>query len=289
MAPAATERNHAVRRVLAGLLVANLAVVVVKFIVGARTGSLAVFGDAIHSSVDALNNVLGLAVVRVASKEPDDDHPYGHAKFETMGALVIVVFLSVTIFELLRGAGERLYQGAPPPEVTATAWILLGSTLVVNVWVVWFETRAGRRWNSDILLADAAHTRADVLVTLAVIAGLLLARSGFPWADPLLAVVVAALVARIGLEIVRRSVPTLVDARACAPETIQVSAERVPGVRGAYAIRSRRAATVRFAELTIAVDGGENVTAAHQIADLVEARLREDLGLHEIVVHVEPC
>jgi cation diffusion facilitator family transporter len=289
MAPAATERSHAVRRVLAGLLVANLAVVVVKFVVGAWTGSLAVFGDAIHSSVDALNNILGLAVIRVASKEPDDDHPYGHAKFETMGALVIVVFLSVTIFELLRGAGQRLYAGAPTPEVTPIGWILLGATLVVNVWVVWFETRAGRRWNSDILLADAAHTRADVLVTLAVIVGLLLARSGFPWADPLLAVVVAALVARIGLQIVRRSVPTLVDERACAPEIIQVSAQQVPGVRGAYAIRSRSAATVRFAELTIAVDGGENVAAAHQIADLVEARLREDLGLHEIVVHVEPC
>jgi cation diffusion facilitator family transporter len=282
-------RNRAVRRVLAGLLVANLAVVVIKFLVGASTGSLAVFGDAIHSSVDALNNVLGLAVVRLASKAPDEEHPYGHAKFETMGALVIVVFLSVTIFELLRGSVERLYHGALPPTVTPVGWALLGLTLAVNLWVVWFETRAGKRWKSDILLADAAHTRADVFVTLAVMTGLLLARSGYPGADPLLAVVVAILVARIGLEIVRRSMPTLVDERACAPEIIQSSAQRVPGVRGAYAIRSRSAATVRFAELTIAVDGGENVSTAHEIADAVEAQLRGDLDLHEIVVHIEPC
>src|SRR5438093_9764824 len=100
-----------VRRVLFGLLAANLVVVGAKLAVGVASGSLAVFGSALDSSVDALNNVLALIVVRVAAKAPDEDHPYGHGKFETLGALAIVGFLSVTCFELVRGAVNDLASG----------------------------------------------------------------------------------------------------------------------------------------------------------------------------------
>src|SRR5512145_1142565 len=105
------ERHDRVRRVLLGILVANLAVVAAKFLIGLATGSLAVMGDAAHSSADALNNVVGLVVMRLAAAEPDADHPYGHAKFETLGALVIVGFLSVSCFELLKGAVSSLAAG----------------------------------------------------------------------------------------------------------------------------------------------------------------------------------
>jgi len=262
---------------------------VIKLVVGWQTGSLAVFGDAIHSSVDALNNILGLAVMRVASKGPDEDHPYGHAKFEPLGALLIVVFLSVTIFELLKGAWSRL--SGPPADLhfDATQGALLGLTLLVNIWVSWFETRQGRRLRSELLLADAAHTRVDVFITIGVILGLVLSRLGHGWADSVLAIIVSLLIGRIGFQIIRRAMPTLVDERALSGEAIQHVAETVAGVRRAYAIRSRTAAAVRFAELTIAVDGDVNVAAAHRIADEVEQELRDQLGLHEVVVHVEPC
>jgi cation diffusion facilitator family transporter len=285
----ATERNYAIRRVLQGLLVANIAVVVIKFAVGWRTSSLAVFGDAIHSSVDALNNVLGLAVMRVAAKGPDDEHPYGHAKFESLGALLVVVFLSVTIFELMKGAIGRLAHHPVALQVDAIQGGLLGFTLLLNIWVSWFETRAGRRLRSDLLLADAAHTRVDVYITTAVIVGLVLSRQGHTWADSVLAIIVSILIARVGFQIFRQSMPTLVDERALDGGTIRRVAEEVPGVMSAYAIRSRTAATIRFAELTIAVDGLENVAAAHRIADEVEERLRRNLEVHQVVVHVEPC
>src|SRR3989454_7733592 len=99
-----------VRRVFIGLLAANLAVVGVKLAVGLSSGSLAVLGGAVDSCVDALNNVLALIVVRVAAKEPDEDHPYGHGKFETLGALAIVGFLSITCFELVREAVNHLVR-----------------------------------------------------------------------------------------------------------------------------------------------------------------------------------
>jgi len=287
--PAVEERTRRVRGVLLGVLVANLAVVAVKFVVGFGIGSLAVVGDAVHSSADALNNLFGLAVVRLASKAPDADHPYGHAKFESLGALVIVVFLTLSVFELLRGAWARLWEGAPALVITPVQVALLGFTLAINLWVVWFETRAGRRLNSAILLADAAHTRVDVFITLAVLGGLWLTHLGYPIADPLLAIVVALLVVRVGWEIVSHSMPTLVDGAAVEAPTIRAAAEAVEGVRSAYGIRSRTAAALTFAEVTIAVDGSQNVTAAHHIADAVEDKLRDELGFNHVQVHVEPC
>lgn len=286
---ASREKSSGVRRVLGGIFAANLIVVIVKFAVGLDTNSLAVFGDALQSSVDAVNNLFALFVVRVASKAPDEDHPYGHAKFETLGALLIALLLALSIFELVRGAVARLLVGAPPLSVSSVALALLGFTLVVNLGVVWFETRAGRRLQSDILLADALHTRTDVFITLGVLTGLALARAGLAWADPVLAIIVALLVGRAGYQILRRSIPSLVDERAFDQTTIQHEAERVAGVISAYSIRSRRAGDRQFAELTIAVDGAANVASAHRIADQVEDRLRETLQLDEVTVHVEPC
>jgi cation diffusion facilitator family transporter len=283
------EKSTGVRRVLGGILVANIVVVVVKFVVGIKTNSLAVFGDALQSSVDAANNLVAIFMVRVAAKAPDEEHPYGHAKFETLGALLIALLLALSIFELVRGAISRLITGTPVVNVSSTALALLVFTLVINIGVVWFETRAGRRLHSDLLLADALHTRTDVFITLGVLAGLALARSGLAWADPALALLVAVLVGRAGYQILRRSIPSLVDERAFDQSTIQREAERVSGVISAYAIRSRRAGDRRFAELTISVDGGSNVASAHRIADQVEDRLRNTLQLDEVTVHVEPC
>lgn len=285
----AREKSAGVRRVLGGILVANVVVVIIKFAVGIDTNSLAVFGDALQSSVDSANNLFAIFVVRIAAKAPDEDHPYGHAKFETLGALLIALLLALSIFELVRGAVARLLSGAPPLNVSGIALGLLVFTLLVNIGVVWIETRAGRRLQSDLLLADALHTRTDVFITIGVLAGLALSRAGLAWADPALALIVAVLVGRAGYQILRRSIPTLVDERAFDQATIQREAEGVTGVVSAYAIRSRRAGDRRFAELTIAVDGKSNVANAHNIADQVEDRLRDRLQLDQVTVHVEPC
>jgi cation diffusion facilitator family transporter len=283
------DRDQQIRRVLLLILLANLLVVAIKAAVGLATGSLAVLGDLIQASLDAVNNAIGLVIMAVATKGPDAEHPYGHAKFETLGALLIVIFLSVSIFELLRGAVARLAEGSVPPTVSLESLGLLAVTLGLNVMVTVVEGRAGRRLNSELLLADAVHTRTDVLITVAVLGGLILSRLGLWWADPVLAIIVAAMVGRAGYGIVRRAMPSLVDERAYDAHTIQHEAELVPGVHAAYSIRSRGAANTLFAELTIAVDGRSDVTSAHGIADAVEDRLRRALQFQEVVVHVEPC
>jgi cation diffusion facilitator family transporter len=282
-------RTALVRRVLIGLFFANLAVVAAKVAVGLAAHSLAVMGDALHSSVDALNNLIALVVVRVAAQAPDEDHPYGHGKFETLGALAIVGFLSVTCFELARGAVTRLAGAHSAPRVTDAQLIILVGGLGVNALVAWYEHRRGEELQSELLVSDAAHTRSDVYITTGVLVGLLLSRRGWWWADPALALIITILIVRVGYQITQRTVPILVDQRALPRGEIQSVAEAVAGVRGAYDIRSRGGGQARYAEVTIAVDSATNVAAAHAIADEVEHRLKNDLRLDEVTVHIEPC
>jgi cation diffusion facilitator family transporter len=282
-------RSSAIRRVFLGLLIANLVVVAVKVAIGIRADSLSVLGDALHASVDALNNLVFIALTALAAQAPDEEHPYGHGKFEVVGALGIVIFLSVSCFELLKGVAGRLLAGDVVPTLTRVDLAMLGVTLGVNVWVAWYETRKGRELDSPLLLADSAHTRGDVFITLGVIAGGFLSRAGWFLADPIIALIVTALVARIGYQIVRGALPILVDERARSTDAIRQAAETVDGVRSAYSIRSRSSAGMKFAELTIGVPGSLEVARAHVIADAVEERLRTDLNLDQVVVHIEPC
>src|SRR5437762_12987498 len=190
----ALDRSRAVRRVLAGLLVANIAVLVAKATIGMLAGSLAVMGDAVHSSVDAVYNVLGLVVVRVAAREPDEDHPYGHGKFETLGALGIVVFLSVTCFELVRSAIGHLLSGGHAIHVSDLGLTLLVATLLTNIFVAWYENARGHELSSELLIAVAAHLRDDVIITIGGMIGGLVTRCGATRDDPPIALVLAPLV-----------------------------------------------------------------------------------------------
>jgi len=282
-------RSRQIAGVLIGLLFANLIVVGAKFTIGLATGSLAVLGDAVHASVDAMNNVLALLVMRVAAQAPDEDHPYGHTKFETLGALAIVVFLSISGFELVKGAVGRLLSGSQPLDINQTQIGVLLATLGINSAVAWYEAKRGRELQSDLLLADAGHTRADVFITLGVLVAVVFSRAGYPWVDPLVAIVVAGAIVVIAYGIIRRSVPVLVDQHVLPAEEIREAVQDIEGVASAYDIRSRSAPDQRFAELTIAVDSMATVQVAHEVADNVEVRLRERLGFDEIIVHIEPC
>ena len=123
--------------------------------------------DGYHSLTDSASNVIGLISLRAARKPPDVDHPYGHRKYETLASAAIFVFLLITVLEIGRAAIKRLASPSPP-EVTALSFAVMIGTLVVNVLVVRYESNAGRRLNSELLVADSVHTRSDVYATIAV-------------------------------------------------------------------------------------------------------------------------
>ena len=283
-------RASAVRNTLLVILALNVLVVAIKIVVGVRTHALSVLGAALESGLDVLNNILGIVLVGVASRAPDEEHPYGHQKFETLGALAIVGFLSITCFELLREGVHDVVGGDVPRTATIPELALVASTMLVNVLVVWYERERGERLQSAFLLADAEHTRSDVYVTCAAVVSLFLTRHGLGVIDPLLAIAVAIVIARNGFEIVRRSVPVLVDERAIEAREIHQLLSAVPGVLDVRSVRSRAMASgVLLVEVTVGVDGATSVEAAHRVADAVEARLHTELGASSVAVHIEPA
>lgn len=283
------DRFGQIRWTLGMVLALNLVVVGIKVAAWILTGSLSVAGEVVHSSLDAANNVMALAFAKISGQKADAEHPYGHAKFETLGALVVAAFLSITVFEIFSGAVRRLMGGAAPTlDVSPLALGLMVLSLLVAILVAAWEGRQARFLSSPILAADAAHTRSDVLGTLAVLGGLILVRAGFPYADPLVALGVAALIARSGWRIIREAVPILVDERAVEPDVIAALALGVPGVVQCREIRSRGPQGSVFVEMVIEVDGKVSVTAGHAIADQVESLVASELGAKAVSVHVEP-
>jgi cation diffusion facilitator family transporter len=258
--------------------------------VGARTGALTVLGAALESVLDMLSNAVAILAVSIAARAPDDDHPYGHEKFETLGTLAIVGFLSISCFELLRQSIAELVGRRTAPSADGTDGALLVFSLVVNVFVVTYERRQGRRLSSTLLLADAAHTASDILVTTLAIASLVLSHQGYVRADALLSVMVALIIAWSGFQILRGSIPILVDARAVDAGQLAAIVGSIPGVVGVRSARSRRTASGHlFAEVTILVDGETSVSAAHDFTDDVERAIERELGTAEAIVHVEPA
>ena len=289
--PAEPGRTRGIQRTLGVILVLNAVVVAVKLVVGIRTSSLTVIGATLESFLDAMNNVIAMLLVAVAARGPDEDHPYGHAKFETMGAIAIVGFLSISCFELIRSGVARLLH----PDTDAVRspepfyLMLLGSTALVNIAVVWHERRRARELHSPLLEADAAHTAGDLFVTALAFLSLIAVRAGVPWADPVLAIVVAMVIAWSGWQILRVTVPILVDARGADAERIREAACAVPGVVAAPSVRSRtNSSGLVFAEVTINVDSSLSVARAHDLANAVELSVAEALGAVDVTVHIEP-
>jgi cation diffusion facilitator family transporter len=268
--------------------VANVAVVFGKAIAGWNAQALSVLADSAHSSVDAWNNIMALVLAQLASKAPDAEHPYGHAKFETLGALAIVAFLSVSVYELVLSAVARLLGTGADAEATPLVVIVMLTSAVISYVVAKYEERFGRKYDSDLLLADAAHTRSDVYASTAVLAGIGLVALGYPQADAWFTLLVAVVIARAGWRILKRSIPILVDERAVEEEAIARISLATPGVIDCFAVRSRGRAGEIFAELTITVVPTLNVEEAHLIADAVERRVAEAVGAREVAVHVEP-
>ena len=278
-----------VRQVLMITLLLNLFVMGLKVTVGLWTGSLSLLADALHSVTDSANNILGLVASQFSSPEPDRDHPYGHQKFEAVGALGISAFLGIACFEILQGAINRiLYGGQPVKIVGRELWLLL-IVLGVNIFVAFYERYVGQKVGSPILIADAKHTMSDVWVTISVMAGLIgIWALGVQWLDVALAFPVAILVFFSGWSVLRENLPWLVDEMAIAPEAIHGIVMQVPGVVNCHQIASRGVIGRQvFIEMHLVVDAIE-VETAHQITETVEEALETQFSPVRINIHVEP-
>src|SRR5688572_6291406 len=227
-----------VNRVLGQVLGFNLLVAAAKIAVGMMTGSISMIADGFHSTMDGFSNIIGLVGSTVANQPPDENHPYGHQKYETFATLSIGLLLLVTSWKVLQGIFTRLTDNTTP-EVTTLSFAVMIITLLINLGVAWYEKKQGQRLNSSLLLADAAHTRSDIFVSLSVLASLLAVQWGWAWLDLVVALLIVLTIGRTGWRIVRQASETLADRVAVDASLVEEIALSVEGVQSCHKIRSR--------------------------------------------------
>jgi cation diffusion facilitator family transporter len=241
-------------RVAAISIFASAGMAAAKFAVGIAIGSLALISEALHSSVDVVATVVTWMVVRVSDRPADDEHHYGHGKFESLSALGVIAMLYVLAGGILVESYSRLREGAPPPTLSAIPFVVLVIDIAVNFWRARALHRTARATKSQALAADALHFASDVLGSIAVMIGLALSGFGYGWGDAVAAVAVAIMIALLGLRLARSTVETLLDR---APEGVSERAaaaiRAVPGVVDVERLRVRMVGSTHFIDAIVQV------------------------------------
>jgi cation diffusion facilitator family transporter len=283
-----TTRAAGVSTVLYRVLVLNFLVAAAKIVLGVTTGAVSVLSDGFHSLTDTASNVVAIIGVRAASAPPDDDHPYGHRKFETMASAGILLFLLLVVSEVLQAAWVRFRSGGEP-DINALTFVVMGGTFVVNVGVVVYERRAGRRLHSEVLLADAHHTMSDLLTSATVIAALAGVRLGYAWLDPAAALVVAVFIGYACWEIFSSTTGILADRIVIPEDEIRGVVTSVPGVIGCHHVRTRGPADFVFLDLHVWMNAAMPLERAHALSHEVKDRLMTAFPqIKDAVIHIEP-
>lgn len=281
--------GQGVRRVLWITLGLNVLVSACKIVVGTLSGSLSMVADGYHSLVDGSNNVVGLIVAAFAYAPPDPGHPYGHRKFETAATTLIAGALLALAYNVVQGAIDQAVH-AHLPEIGPLNWAVMLGTIAMNLFVSWYEAREGRRLGSSYLVADAAHTRSDLYVSLGVIASFAGAKAGLLWTDASVALAIAAVIAFQAVKILVGSFHVLTDRSVIAAGTIEAVVKTVPGVAACRDVRTRGGPGAAYVDLVALVDGTLTLHEAHDLADLVEAAVkRAHPEVVDVVVHLEPA
>jgi cation diffusion facilitator family transporter len=282
-----TETTSQVRSILKWILLLNLLVAGIKFFIGFKANSLSIIGDAVHSGIDSLNNVIALVMIKLASEPPDKDHPYGHSKFETLGALAVVAFLAIASFELIEKSIVRFFNPGDFPKITETVLYLLIVTLFINIFVWLYEQDAAKRFNSAILAADAKHTFSDILITTSILTSVFFIARGYLWLDPLLGLVIAGVIIKSGIEILQQTVPILVDSAWLVTADIKELVMTTPKVISFSQLRSRKIYDEAFLEMNVRFDT-DSLREAHELSHEIEHKIIDKYGDARITIHIEP-
>ena len=285
-----SQRQNSIRNVLYITLGLNLLVLETKLALGLATGSLSLIADALHSFSDSASNVLGLVAMRLANPQPDWDHPYGHSKFESLGALGIAGFLAIAGIEILASAVKRLFLAGDSESVRVSnlSLIMMIVVLIVNVFIATYEAQRGKALNSKLLLADAKHTLSDVWVTVVILAGMWGMRLGWGWLDVVLAFLVAGLVFWSAWEVIQENLPFLSDRVAVPARDIMKIVTDVYGVLNCHSITSRGVLGQEiFIEMHLIV-APRNIDEAYEIVKTVEYKLKEQYGSVHVTIQLEP-
>ena len=273
---------------------ANLLLTAFKLVAGITAHSAAMVSDAVHSASDVLSGVIVIVGVRIAGRESDREHPYGHERYECVAAILLAVILAATGFSIAAGAFRSLIAlpgaGIPVPGLLALAAAVV--SIVSKEGLFWYTKKAAERLDSPALMASAWDHRADALSSVGALLGIAGARMGFAIADPLASLVICVFIGKAALDIFRDAVDKMVD-RACDEayeQALRRRALETEGVESVDLLQTRAFGSRLYVEMEISVDGELSLRRAHEIAENVHDGIERDFPkVKHIMIHVNPA
>lgn len=271
-------------------VLSNTTLVVVKLVTGFFSGSVSIIAEAIHSANDLLASLIALISVRIAERPPDNEHPYGHGKAESIAAGIEAVLIIGAAVWIIVEALQRMVRQQPVEHLGWGALVMMLS-VVLNTSVARYLFRVAREEDSPALEADAHHLATDVYTSLGVTVGLIVVwLTGWYVLDPLVAMVVALLILRIGFTLTIRSLHHLMDSRLPLTE-VSLIEEILNGetrIHSWHNLRTRKSGNTRHIDLHIVFRNDATLLEAHQVADELEKRIERELAPAHVVIHVDP-
>lgn len=268
----------------------NLALTVLQLVVGVQAKSQALVADAIHSLSDLLSDFIVLLAGRQSRKAADADHPYGHQRFETAASLALGLLLLGVGLGMVGSAAARLQQPAAIESVAPLALWIAVATLVAKEALFRYLMAVARRVRSSMLAANAWHSRSDAASSLVVGLGIAGNLAGYPLLDPIAALIVGFLVARMGWTFGWNAINDLMDRAVEADqiEAIHATLAATPGVIGVHELRTRRMGDLIAADVHLEVEATLSVEAGHDIAVEARRRVMQAHPVLSLMIHVDP-
>jgi len=282
------KRYLIIRNVLIITLILNWSVSLAKIVYGLITKSISMTADGFHSLSDGTSNVICLIGIWFACRPVDKEHPYGHKKYETFTSLAIAALLFFISFNLLKEVIARFFKPVVP-EVNVLSFVVMLATLMINIFVVFYERKKGKELKSDILITDSTHTKTDIYVSLSVIIALVSIKLGFNVIDLIAGIFISGLIAWAAIGIARESSYILCDGCTVDTKLIADVVKKVQGVKRCHKIRARGRQDDIHVDLHVSVDNNMHVDKAHYISHKIQDDVKRQIeGVTDVIVHVEP-
>lgn len=287
----ADERYLQIRKVTLVGSVLDLLLAVAKLVIGFLAHSQALIADGIHSLSDLATDAMVLIAAKHGSRDADESHPYGHGRIETLATVILGIALILVAIGIGWDAVRRLFSPEELWQPGVWALVVAGVSVVSKEWIYHYTMRVAKRLRSDMLKANAWHSRTDAISSIVVMVGVAGTMAGLPYLDAIAAVGVALMIAKIGWELGWNSIHELIDTglEAQQVEAIRNVIQTVDGVRATHMLRTRRSGGDALVDVHILVDPRLSVSEGHFISETVEKRLVAEVPeVQDVLVHIDP-
>ena len=271
----------------------NLILSAGKLLAGIFANSGAMISDAVHSASDVFSTFIVMIGVNISSKQADEDHRYGHERFESVASVTLALILLETGL-LIGWKGLKTIFSGSYEDLSAPGTLALVAavvSIVVKEWMYWYTRAAAKKIHSDALMADAWHHRSDSLSSIGALVGIAFAMAGFPIMDSVASVVICVFIVKAAVDIFRDAVNKMVD-RSCDQETLEKMSALIlaqPGVLGLDLLQTRLFGSKIYVDAEIAVQADLPLRQAHAIAEAVHSKMEEEFPMvKHCMVHVNP-